>query len=64
MNLFFRLGLYGGHLAMLAVLVELEMKKRDADTVIFKTLCRSLITRKPNKFHLVENPSVLTESNQ
>lgn len=42
----FFVGLYGASLAMLGVLVELELKKRDAETAIMKTLMRALITRK------------------
>lgn len=38
-------GLYGGTIAALAVLVELEIKKRESDTNIMKLLLRALITR-------------------
>lgn len=39
-------GLYGGRLALLGVIVELELKKRTSKTSILRTLHRSLITSK------------------
>lgn len=38
-------GLYGAYIAALALLVDLELKKRECTTSIMKTLVRALITR-------------------
>lgn len=46
---------------MLAVLLELEMKKRFAGTAAFNLLCRSLITRNPIEFPSFKNQLTLTE---
>lgn len=40
-----RIGLYGSSLAFLQVLVELELRVRNAETSIMKILLRTIITR-------------------
>ncbi|XP_055377203.1 endoribonuclease dcr-1 [Condylostylus longicornis] len=49
------LGLYGGYIAMLSVLVEVELKKRRAETIASRNMYRIIISYVERILHLLRN---------
>lgn len=49
------LGVYGAHIALLALLVEIELKKRECETTIVKLLMRQQITHCEVFLHILKN---------